>query len=75
MRALLVPAARQRMLRSQHHERRAEDGVDPGGEDLQTFFAVINGERDARPVAAADPIALHRADALRPAIEAIETIQ
>jgi hypothetical protein len=68
----------QRVLGRQRHERRAEQRVGPGGEDLQ--LAVIRtrgvGElpEDARPAALADPVRLHQAHLLGPAVERIQAL-
>ena len=50
---------------SQHHEGRAPDGVRPRGEDLQRVTG-LQREAQARPLGAADPVALHGLDALGP---------
>ena len=75
-------AVDQRVLRGQHHVRRAEEGVGAGGVDPDDVLggrggegargpgrglaADEDGEVDLRALAAADPVALHVADRLRP---------
>src|SRR5581483_7457092 len=60
----------ERMFRGQDHERHAEDRVRPGREDLD-LVATVCLEGDVRALAAADPVGLHRLDALWP-VEAFE---
>src|SRR5207245_11706977 len=58
----------QRMLGGKDHEGGAEDGVGPGGEDMDRFPALdVKGQ--LRPVTASDPVGLHDLDPLRPALE------
>ena len=57
------------MLRRQHHEGDAEDGIGAGGKDPDFFFfyaGMVQGEGNFRALALADPVALHDLDALRP---------
>ena len=64
----------QRMLRRQHHEGRAPQGVGPGGED-DDIVAHLGLESHLRALAAvADPVGLRRADALRP-VNVVEPLQ
>ena len=58
------------MLRRQHHEGRAEEGVGAGGEDGK-FVAGLGGERDVGALAAADPVDLGAAGFIRP-VQAIQ---
>src|SRR5580658_870887 len=55
------------MFRREHHERYAEDGVRPRGEEFD-FLARMSGhrERELRALRAADPVALHQFDGLGP---------
>ncbi len=57
----------ERMLRREHHERYAEDGVGARGEKAD-FFTGVPGHREGkfRAFAAPDPVALHQLDRLRP---------
>ena len=68
----------QRMLGRQHHVGGAEQGVGPGGEHLDVAHRSVQRcdrtERDQRPLGAADPVALHGLDRLRP-VEAVEVLQ
>ena len=59
------------MLGRQHHVSGAEQGVGPGGEDLDRLGA--HGESHARTVGASDPVALHRLDLLGP-VEPVQII-
>ena len=61
------------MLRRQHHERRAEDGVWPGGEDSDRLADRGDGEVDVGADRSADPVPLHHLDLLRPVLERIES--
>ena len=62
----------QRMLRRQAHERRPEDRVGPRREDGDLARTAVERKADLRARAAADPVALHGDDALRPALQPIE---
>ncbi len=55
----------QRVLRRQHHVGRAEQRVRPGREHLDRVRA-RDAEADLRALGAADPVALHRLDRVRP---------
>ena len=60
--------ANQRMSGRKHNRRRAENRVDARGENLNgSAFHLRHVEFDSRSLRFADPIALHRQDALRPA--------
>ena len=56
------------VLRGEDHEGRAVHGVGARGEDRQRFVDAldIDGESEVRAFGAADPVALHGGDALRP---------
>ena len=59
----------ERVLRRQHHEGDAEDGVRAGGEDTQLLLVDagnVEAEGDLHALGAADPVALHGGYALRP---------
>ena len=64
-----------RMLRRDGHERHAEHGVDAGRERLDLRLDVLDVERERDAFALADPVALHRADAFRPALQPVEAFQ
>ena len=67
----------QRMLGRQDHVGGAEQGVGPGGEHLDVAHRSVQRcglERDRRPHGAADPVALHGLDRLRP-VEQVEVLQ
>src|SRR5208282_220485 len=57
----------ERMLRCEHHERYAEDGVGARGEKAD-FFTGVSGDREGkfRAFAAPDPVALHQLDRFGP---------
>ena len=57
----------QRMLGGQRHEGHAEDGIGPGGEDLDLALAGFQREGDFRTHGLADPVALHTQHAVGPA--------
>ena len=64
----------QLVLRGDHHEGRAEDGIRPRGEHTQTPVSV-NGELQIGAFAATDPIGLHDPNALGPAVELAQVIE
>ena len=66
----------QRMLRRQHHERRAEQGVRSRREDADCF-AFVAGHRkiDFCALAAPDPVGLHQAHLVRPLVEQLQIVQ
>ena len=68
------PVLDQRMFGGELEGGGAEDGVDAGGEDgdAHRVGAVVDGEGDLRAFAAADPVALHGAHLLGPAVEGVE---
>ena len=71
---------RQRMIRRQRHEFGAEQGVRPGGEDVQLALAIrrrrrIERKADQQAFAAADPVLLHQPDFFRPAVERVERVE
>ena len=67
------------MLRRQRRERRAVERVGPRREDLELAAICPRGvgqlPEDARAAALADPVGLHQAHLLRPAVERVETLQ
>ena len=68
------------MLRCQHHIGGSEDRVRPGGEHGDALVRVVavgihHGELELGAGAAADPIGLHRAHALRPALELAQVVE
>ena len=69
----------QRMLRRQRHERRAIERVGPCGEDFQPAAISARGVGEipehACAAALADPVRLHQAHLLRPALERVEAAQ
>ena len=58
-----------RVLRREHEERGAEERVRTRREDRQLLPAPLDAEDDASALRAADPVALHREDAVRPVLE------
>ena len=64
--------AGERVLGSEAHERHAEQGVGPRGEDRDLAVAPLEREPDLRPLAPSDPVALHRDDPLGPAGQPVE---
>ncbi len=66
---------RQRVVRRQGHERGAEQGVLPGGEDLDGLAPPGDLEKHPGAFRAADPVLLHQPNALRPALEAAERVE
>ena len=80
LRILRGRGLRQRMIRRDRHELRAEQRVVPRGEDLQLALAVRRGlrierEADQQAFAAADPVALHQPHLVGPAVERIERVE
>ena len=70
----------QRMIGRNRHEFGAEQRVMPRREDFELGFAVGRGfrierEPDQEPLGAPDPVALHRAHLLGPAVERIERVE
>ena len=63
------------MLDREHEERDAPQCVGSRREDLDLVAGLLDRERDAGPLAAADPVALHRDDALRPVGQAVRVVQ
>ena len=57
----------QRRVGRHHEERGAVQRVGPGGEDRDRLVAAFHGEVDLGALRAADPVALHQQDAVRPA--------
>src|SRR4029077_10734885 len=79
-RALRGRRLRQRMIWSYADELRAEQRVVPRGEDLHLALAGRRSrgmEREAHQQAfgAADPVALHQAHLVGPAVERVERVQ
>ena len=64
----------QRMLGSEHAVGRSPQRVGSRGEDQQRFIGAIDGECDFGSLRAADPVALHRLDAVRP-VELLQIFQ
>ena len=60
----------ERVLRGEHHERHAVQRVGAGGEDADLVRAVrrgrLEGKRGLGALGAADPVALHQLDVIRP---------
>ncbi len=75
---LLGGAGRQRrderVLRGQDDIRHAEDRVDPGGEDADLGVGALDGDVELHALGAADPVALHRLDPLRP-VDRVEVVE
>src|SRR5258708_5966832 len=70
----------QRMIRRDRHEFCAEQRVVPRGKNLQLALAIGRGggierEADQQSFGAADPVALHQAHLVGPAIQRIERVQ
>ncbi len=63
-----------RMLGRHDEECCAEQRVRPGGEDGVVDAELLAAERDLRPLASADPVALHGLDVLGP-VDQLEVIQ
>ena len=68
------------MVGRERHELRPEQRVVPRGEDVELAFAVGRGlrvEREAhkQTLGAADPVALHQPDLVRPALELVDRRQ
>ncbi len=53
----------------------AHEGVRTGGVDLQLLSLTLNGEADVDPFGAANPVALHGLDHLRPAFQIVDVVQ
>ena len=71
---------RQRMIRCDRHELRAEQRIRPRGEHVEFGFARwrrfrIEREADEQSLRAADPVALHDAHFLRPAVERVDRVE
>ncbi len=66
----------QRMFRSQHHVTGSGQRVRPGGEHREGG-GWISGDRkgDLGPLRSADPVGLHGADTLGPAVELIQVLE
>ena len=74
------PPRRQRMIRRDRHEFRAEQSVGPRGENLQLVLFVrcgrrIKHEAQQQSFRSADPVLLHQPDFVGPAVERIERLQ
>ncbi len=67
-------ALHQGMLRGEDHVSGAEQGIGPGGVDLQRFIQAFYAEMDACSLAPPDPVALHELDGLRP-VEFFQVLQ
>ncbi len=65
---------RDRMVRGDRQELRAEEGVGARGIDLDLAFARVQCETDHEPFRSADPVLLHDPDFLRPTIEPVEGV-
>ncbi len=80
LRILRSRSLRQRMIRRDRHELRAEQRVMPRGEDLQLGLAVrrrrrIQRKADQHAFGAADPVALHQPHLVGPAVQRVERVQ
>ena len=81
LRIVLRRRLRQRMIRRDRHELRAEQRVRPRRENLQLALAVrasvlrIEREANQQALAAADPVLLHQPDFFRPAVELVERVE
>ena len=64
----------ERMLGSEHAVGRPPQSFGSRGEDLQRFINAIDLEYDVRSLRTADPVALHRLDAVRP-VELLQIFQ
>ena len=53
----------------------AVNGVDTGGEDFDLFVRAFDGEVDEGAFGAADPVALHGADLVGPAVHGVEAVE
>ena len=62
------------MLRRENHERCAVDGVRPRGEDAQRPAKFRDEKVHVSTGRAADPVALHGPDTVRPLGEQIEAV-
>jgi hypothetical protein len=70
-------AERERMLSGNRHERRAKQGVGPGGKDLDLGHVgerLGQGKADAGPLGATDPVFLHVQDFVGPLALELPTI-
>ncbi len=65
----------QTVFRRQHHKRRAEDGVDAGGEDFNRIVGALDREPDTSAFRSPNPIPLHGQDFLRPFRQAFSRLQ
>ena len=65
---------RQRMLRRYGHVGNPKQGIGAGGIDRQWLAVVNHGKVNFNPFGAANPIALHGFDLLRPAVELIKIV-
>ena len=65
----------QAMLRSKHHERRAEDRVDARREDFDRIVGALDRELHARPFRSPDPVPLHRQNLFGPLRQAFGRLQ
>ena len=66
---------RQRMLARDADEGHAHQGIGTRGVDGERFVFAVNAELDFQTFAAADPVALHGLDRLRPARQRIQSVQ
>ena len=57
----------ERVFRRQDEEGRAEDGVGARREDRQVHVQLVDAEEQLGALGAADPVALHQQDTVRPA--------
>ena len=66
----------ERVLRREHEERRAEERVGPRREDRDRRSSeLLDPEDDLGALGAADPVALHRQDALGPGLEQAHLVE
>ena len=81
VRHLIGKAGHERMLRRQQDERRPEDGVDAGREDLNLDRVPRLGPRgldrepDQRPLGAPNPVPLHRQHLGGPLFEPLDAVE
>ena len=66
---------RQRMMRRQGQERGAEQRIRTSGENLDCLLAAGDRELHPRAFRAADPILLHQANPLGPAVERLQRFE
>ena len=64
-----------RMMRRYCAEGCAEQRIRPSGEHLQPIVAAGQAEKDPRPFRTPDPVLLHQADAVRPAVQRLDRFQ